>query len=329
MTHAFADAPIADVVRNGLAESHHRGIVSVVRGENEIACAGDTTATMFARSALKPFQLVGMLDAGLSQLNCTSAELAVMASSHSGQPSHVTLVREILAKIGLTEADLQNTPALPMDSKARQELRERGVVAKSSVFADCSGKHTAMLATCMISGWSTQNYLSADHPLQQKLKATVEQFTSDGVEHTAVDGCGAPLFSGTTVGLARGYARLLAAPQGSPAQLVASAMRAHPDLVAGHGRDVTAAMTSIPGLLVKDGAEGVFAAAYEVAAQAPVGVAIKVSDGASRPRPVALAAILDELGVPVNTPDWAQVKVLGGGRVVGEIQSSLMLMWKP
>ena len=66
------------------------------------------------------------------------------------------------------------------------------------------------------------------------------------------------------------------------------AMTSHPALVGGPGRDVTVLMEAIPGLVAKDGAEGVYAAAM------PDGraVAVKVADGAARARvPLLLAAL--------------------------------------
>ena len=141
-------------------------------------------------------------------------------------------------------------------------------------------------------------------------------------------GCGAPLFSGTTSGLARGFAALVDADPTTHAGRVAHAMREHPVLVAGRGRDVTAAMQATPGLLLKDGAEGVLAGALRTGSDGPVtGFAIKVADGAARPRVVVLAALLQALGVTSNTYEWAVSTVLGGGRVVGQIQSSLTLVW--
>ena len=129
-----------------------------------------------------------------------------------------------------------------------------------------------------------------------------------------MDGCGAPQPSTTVRGLARAFAHLATAASGTPEQRVTGAMRAHPFLVAGTGRDATAAMQTVPGLIAKDGAEGVYAAAL------PDGraVALKVSDGASRPRPVLLAAALRALGERGHWP-WARVDVLGHGEPVGSV----------
>ncbi len=37
---------------------------------------------------------------------------------------------------------------------------------------NCSGKHAAMLATCVVNGWDTATYLAPDHPLQRHIAAT-------------------------------------------------------------------------------------------------------------------------------------------------------------
>ncbi len=316
-------ALLAEVVRNGFVESRHFGSVSVVAGDGvDLLGVGDVSATMFARSALKPLQLVAMLRAGLDQYRWEPELLALMASSHSGQSVHIAGVQRILARVGLVQTDLSNTPALPMDPAARAALRSTGVTEKAAIYADCSGKHAAMLATCVANDWPTGGYLEPAHPLQQAVRAVVAEFTADDVEHVGVDGCGAALFSCTTRGLAFAYARYATADISSWEGQVAAAMRSHPVMVAGHGRDVTSAMQAVPGLLAKDGAEGVLAAAVISAEHGPLGIAIKIGDGAARPRAVVLAAVLHRLGVLDSPADWAESPVLGGGRVVGHIQSA-------
>ena len=112
-------------------------------------------------------------------------------------------------------------------------------------------------------------------------------------------------------GLARSFA-VLAAERGP----VWSAMTAHPELVGGERRDATRLMRAVPGLMAKDGAEGVFAAAL------PDGMAaaVKIADGAARAAGVVMAAALRAAGVDVPD-DAAGAPILGHGRPVGEVRS--------
>ena len=150
-----------------------------------------------------------------------------------------------------------------------------------------------MLATCVAAGWDIAGYRDPSHPLQRALAATVVELTDVPVAHVAVDGCGAPLFSSTPAGLARALARIAAAPAGTAEGTVAAAMRTHPWWVAGTGRTATRLCAAVPGLMAKDGAEGVFVAAL------PDGraVVLKVLDGSVRPVAAVVVAALRALGV--------------------------------
>ena len=79
---------------------------------------------------------------------------------------------------------------------------------------NCSGKHAAMLATCVVNGWDMTTYREPDHPLQRGIAETFAALTGEPVAAVAVDGCGAPLFSASLVGLARGFAALATATDG-------------------------------------------------------------------------------------------------------------------
>ena len=187
---------------------------------------------------------------------------------------------------------------------------------------NCSGKHAAMLATCRANGWPLAGYLERAHPLQVALQAAVEELAGEQVQHVAVDGCGAPQHALTLPGLARSFTRLVQAPPGTPERRTADAMRAHPHLVGGTGRDVTALMQGVPGLLAKDGAEGV----YAVAVPGVGAVALKVDDGAARARTPVLVAGLRALGVAGEVLEQlATLPVLGGGAVVGEVRAATAL----
>jgi len=252
--------------------------------------------------------------------------LALAAASHSGEDFHITGVRKILASAGLTEDALQCPPALPLDESAlRRFLREGG--SPDRVHMNCSGKHAAMLATCVASGWPTDSYRDPSHPLQREIKAKLEQLSDEKIAATGVDGCGAPLFAISLTGLARAFGSLVLAGADSAERSVADAVRAHPEWTSGTTRSERALMQAVPGMLVKSGAEGVQAFALADGRAA----AIKMEDGAARAVPAVTVAVLRVLGVAGAEPgaldQIADVPVFGGGQVVGQIQATLPPDW--
>ncbi|MCW2714225.1 MAG: asparaginase [Frankiales bacterium] len=267
---------------------------------------------VFPRSANKPLQAVGLLEAGW--LPTDSEALALATASHSGQPEHLEVVRRTLAAAGLDERALQCPSMLPLSAPAAAALLAAGG-APTPLTMNCSGKHAAMLACCVARGWDTADYLAPGSPVQQAVLGTIERLAGEPVTTVAVDGCGAPQHALTLTGLARAYARI--ATGDGPAQLTSAAMRSHPHLVGGSGRSVTALLTGVPGLIAKDGAEGVYAAALADGGA----VAVKVHDGADRAAPLVLVAGLRALGVQGAVLDeLASVPVLGGSRPVGELR---------
>ena len=307
--------PLAEVVRSGFVEGRHRGSVVVLdAGGVPVAAAGEPGEPIFPRSSNKPMQAVAMLGAGLELAD--DAELALVAASHSGEPFHVDRVRTLLARAGLAEDAMHCPPELPLSESARAEvLRAGGGPAR--IYMNCSGKHAGMLLTCRAAGWPIDDYVRIEHPLQRACRDAVQELTGEAVAATGIDGCGAPLFAVSLTGLARAFLAAVQAAPGAPARRVADAMRAHPEIMSGTGREDARLMRAVPGLLTKSGAEGV-----GVAAVPGVGaVAVKIDDGAARARmPVLLAALarLDVVGP--GLADLAREPVLGGGHPVGEVR---------
>jgi L-asparaginase II len=305
---------LCEVLRSGVVESRHRGSLVLLDAGGVVELAlGDADATVLPRSSVKPLQATGMVRAGL---RLPEEQLALACASHSGEPRHVALCRAVLGGAGLGEDALGCPPDLPIGPEAMEAwLREGG--ARDRVHHNCSGKHAGMLATCAARGWPVAGYLAPDHPLQAALRATVEDLAGEPVAAVAVDGCGAPAFGFSLTGLARAFARIAGAPPGTPEAAVAGAMRAHPGVVGGNGRDVSELMAGVDGLVAKEGAEGVYAAAL------PDGraMAVKVHDGAKRPLPGLLAAVLARWGRGGDAVErWAQTPVLGGGVPVGTVR---------
>jgi L-asparaginase II len=304
------------VVRGGFVEGHHAGTVVALRADGSVALSlGRPDEPMLPRSSAKPLQAAGMLRAGL---RVDDEELAVVCASHSGEPRHLEIVRRLLSGAGLDESDLDNTPGMPINGAARRAMIRAGE-GPSRIAQNCSGKHAGMLATCVAAGWPTAGYRDASHPLQRSLRATIEDLTGDVVSASVVDGCGAALFAVTLSGLARSFARLATAPAGTPEHRCFAAMRAHPDLVGGDGRDVTTLIRDVPDLIAKDGAEGVYAAALSDGRA----VGLKIDDGGERARMPVVVAALRALGVQSAALDeLGAVPVLGHGDVVGAVRTT-------
>jgi L-asparaginase II len=149
--------------------------------------------------------------------------------------------------------------------------------------------------------------------LQQRVADEVTRLTGEAPAAVGIDGCGAPLFAISLLALARGFGAVNAAADGTFERQVANAMRAHPEMVGGTGREDTRLMQALPGLLVKGGAEGVHCAAL------PDGrcVAVKITDGGDRARMPVLVGALRSLGVGDDPAGSALLDELGTGIVLG------------
>ena len=312
---------VAEVVRSGFVEGHHYGsVVALDTGGAVDWSVGDVASAVLPRSCNKPLQALGMVRLGL---DLEPELLALACASHSGEDFHVAGVRRILAQGGLDESALQTPPDYPLDDAARDAVI-RGGGEKQPVLMNCSGKHAAMLLTCVVNGWDTATYREPDHPLQQAIADSFSALTGEPVEVVAVDGCGAPLLSASLTGLARGF-RALAVADDGPERRVADAIRDHPAYVSGSTRDERALLTAIPGAIGKAGAE----ACYAVALPDGRAFALKADDGYPRVRPVLMAAALRRSGVDtepgVDTEAvnaTGRVELLGGGVPVGEIRAT-------
>ena len=244
---------------------------------------------MFPRSANKPIQALGMLRAGLP---LDGKLLAIASASHSGEPFHLDAVREILALAGLDESALQTPAVLSAGSEGARGLHPWRW-SSAPICMDCSGKHAAMLLTCVTNGWPTETYLAAEHPLQVVITETFTELTQGPPSVIGVDGCGAPLLATPLVQLARAVGRIAAGAPGTPEATLASAMKAHPGVRQWHQPCRARSRTGVPTLVAKSGAESV----YVVAQPDGEAFALKIEDGAERPLYAVMARALELAGL--------------------------------
>ena len=322
MTHAFDTVSallpkpldfveVAVLERGGLVESRHRGIGALVDPEGKlIDHLGSAKRLIYARSAVKPLQVVAMRRAGLM---IEGAQLAVSCASHQGTPQHIALVEAILAGAGLGPDALQCPVAWPGNAAARAEMQGRGETETRLAF-NCSGKHAAFLAACVAAGFDTDTYLNADHPLQKLVEQVIEEYSGEKILHTTIDGCGAPLHTITVEGLARAIAKFTATDTD-----VVDAMLANPWAVG--DTNSMDALVMKHGMVAKIGAEGVFV----IGLKSGHGVAVKIADGSLRAAPLVALALLhrNQLITDIAFGELKTalaVKSLGGSQIVGELK---------
>jgi L-asparaginase II len=305
----FTGELLAEVIRAGVVESVHNGHLALINSDGSLrASVGDINAPMYPRSSIKSFQAAAMVRHGLK---LSPRQLAIVCASHSGAPEHFEVVESILQGAGLTTDDLLNTPDVPL---GRAEKAAWGSTPPSRLAQGCSGKHAGMLATCVVNGWDTKNYLDPEHPLQVAIREEIQTLIGESVLSTTVDGCGAPLFVITTYNFAIGTHTMRISNDPIYQEVVAACI-AHPDMVAGTGRLTTTIMNQIPGLFAKDGAEAV-----ELLSLADGRACIfKVSDGSDRAFPAIVKAVLKGWDIDAEIDP---VLVRGGSQVTGEIQVS-------
>ena len=309
--------PVAHLVRDGVIESVHHGIVAVVDASGQILLErGNIRVPLYPRSTLKPMQTLAVLETGVS---LTPLETVLTTASHCGSEEHRSAIAGFLARHSLTEDHLQCPPDWPLGSDERLELLVQGG-HKTRLAMNCSGKHAGFLAASQHAGFDLEHYLAADHPLQKLILSTLEDWSGEKVAFSSTDGCGAPLHQMSVVGLARAIARIASGADEASRSLL-QAVSDHPWALDGHGRANTLTITHLGGL-AKIGAEGLVV----MGLPSGVAVALKILDGSMRATtPVALEALVrvgaienvkrDKLVALISEPVWGGEKIIGGLQV--------------
>jgi len=306
----FAGEVLAKVTRGDLVESLHLGHLVVLNTDGSTYLSkGSPELPIYPRSAIKSLQVAAMCKAGLKvKLN----ELAIICASHSGSQNHIDLVTKMLTSRDISISQLKNAVDKPLGEKEKIAWGEK---VPSQLAQNCSGKHAGMLITCQQNGWDMSTYLDPNHPLQAAIKNEIEELSGENVSAVSVDGCGAPLFAISLIGLARAISNLVKSKVDPYKQIVLACTK-YPELVAGDGRLTTRLMQSVPGLFMKEGAEGV-----EVCALSDGRViAIKIIDGSWRPVAPIIMEIFSRWGVEMPNES---VKIYGGGSVIGEVIANI------
>jgi len=335
---------LVEVVRGPLVESIHMGAIAVVDSHGQVLFqAGDIDELYYLRSSAKPFQTLPLLENGGAQrFGLTVKEIAITCASHQGTDDHVAALMSMHKKIGLSVDQLLCGVHAAGDRETQFAMRERGE-EPNAYRHNCSGKHTGMLAQCVLGGYSTEAYTDPKHPVQQQILSTFAEMVDVTKEDVVIgiDGCSAPVFAIPLKNAAYGVARLcdpvgLAADRQAACREASSAMIQHPFMVSGpnHSLDTLLIQAGSGKLISKGGADG-----YQIVGVLPgvmpdhpegIGIAFKVLDGDAqgRARGVIVTTLLQSMGV-LNEEELQPMKDFLAGPIfnvagleVGSIRSS-------
>ena len=295
-------APIlARHLRNGIEESVHRGdIVEADAAGRIVRQLGDPDRLVTLRSTVKPFGVVALIEAGgIAAFDLEPAEIAILASSHSGEDLHVRTLQSIYRRSGVSQANLAcGSEGAPLDALTAARLARDGEKA-GPIRHMCSGQHTVSLLLSRLRGWDPVDYWKPTHPSQLAYRDAVARAygTTAASLRTAIDGCGVETYAFRLREIARAYA-MLADPAAIPSDdprselagpltTVRDAMLANPEMVGGrHDRLDTSLMKAAPDRLVaKAGMEALRGIAILPGARSgstvagPTGMAVKIEDG--------------------------------------------------
>lgn len=299
--------------RGDVIENSHIVHAAIVDSNNKILYSlGDPSRLTLARSAAKPFQALAILETGAAEkFGLDDADVALISGSHNCEEKHISRVKAMLQKVGVTEQDM-NCGGHPSLSKVINTGWIKSDFVPTAVYSNCSAKHVGMLAAAKALGVGIENYHLPTHPVQLKIKKVHEEVAGlepDGLRWV-IDGCNAPSPALPLQNMALMYARLaLASDHDEPStrnqKRLYHAMAAHPDMIGGDSRFCTDFMRSYPGFWVgKLGAEGCYGVGIrdsqqtrDLGAKGGLGIAVKIEDGNIDILYAALIEILTRLNL--------------------------------
>lgn len=292
---------IIEILRGPVVESIHQVMAVVVNEHGGVVTYwGNPNFLTLPRSAIKPLQALSFVESGaMEKFGLDSRHLSLACSSHGGEQAHLTLLKEWLDQLALSETILACGPQWPRSEAATHEMVRRGL-KPSCLCNNCSGKHLALLSTCLHLGEDPKKYEQYEHVSQKRMRKVLSEVTK--IDHSqvaqAVDGCGLPTYALPLQGIAVGMSALLNHKEPplrmAAAKKILEALKNQPKLMSGTGEFAACVIEKTEGrAFVKSGAEGVYTGLIP---SKGVAFAVKAADGSARAAQLAAAHLLSTYG---------------------------------
>ncbi len=308
-------AVLTQNVRDGLVEEEHCGFLIYANRNKIIKKYGeDNDYPFFLRSCAKPLQASLIFDYGLDKkFNMSDEEIAICSGSHTGEEIHEKVIKTFLDKIGLSENFLKCGIHEPL-SKSRQKNMIQKCENPTAIHNNCSGKHSMMLALCVLNGWDIYTYDDINHPLQKAIKEKIYQLCEVNSTYPITkDGCGVPIFSMPLYTMLKGYFNLFFDEKYSR---LTKAILNQPYIFGGENRTDTKIIQNSKNIVCKTGACGLF---ITVDLENKDGFVVKISDSNMSAREVVVIDFLKYLNRVIIPYDYS-IKTIHND-VVGKIQT--------
>lgn len=307
---AFPEQPVlARVWRGDHVESQHRGSWALVDGAGQVLeGAGDWSAPIYTRSAVKVLQALPLVESGAAdRFGLGPDELALALASHNGEELHTAGAAKMLGRLDLDEGSLLCGAHYPDDPAVRARLGAAGE-KPGPLHNNCSGKHAGFLTLAKHLDADIAGYLDPAGPVQLAVRSAVGEVTNidPAALDFAIDGCSAPTWRMPLASLGRAFASVstpasLGTVRAAACERLTAAAAEFPAHVAGNHRRLCTALLRASGgrLFPKIGAEGVYVVGQRGAGRALVA---KIDDGGNRALHALVTALLERFGWLESAP---------------------------
>ena len=239
-----------NIYRDGFVESSHEVCVySNSKISNDY---------FFPRSAVKPMQVMPLLiEASKQNVEFNLKEIALFASSHSGQSEHTDFIDSVANKFFINLENLECGPQRPFHEETADLLIRQGKNF-TNLHNNCSGKHLSMLIFSKLLGEDQNEYYQLSHKTQEVIKNYfIEIFDTKDIGF-GIDGCGLPAIKLKVSNFLNSIQKMQDSNNSKIWNNVFKAYMQYPIIIGGEQRtDTNIIINSKQDLMAKSGAEGV------------------------------------------------------------------------
>ena len=301
------------VYRGNNLESYHKikCFISSSNGKTIFSTKNENDL-IYPRSSIKIFQGIPFSTSkAIEFYSLNKRQIALSCSSHCGEVFHVKELSNWLKKINLKVSDLKCGIHNPIHNKSSNKPYLSGG-KPNQIHNNCSGKHLAMLTSCIVNNYPIKNYVDFNHPHQINIRKIFSQFTENKIykRNYGIDGCSAPQYAFTIKQLGRALSNLLKSYNGKfeyskNIQQIINAILTNPKFIGGSNNlDSNLIQISNRNIFCKGGAEGVF---LFINLKKRIYGILKVMDGNERALPSAVYTLFKKFSI-LNKEELTEYK---------------------